>query len=746
MYQRPAVPSQPVRLLPRPVFLAGREDLLADLHTRLEADGKARPKIVALCGLGGSGKTSVALEYAHRHLAELRIVWQFPADEPAALTAGFGDLAAQLGVRNVLDAGDPVAQAHSVLAAYPADWLLIFDNAPGIADIRHMLPPAGRGRVLVTSQDSQWSGTEALEVPVLDRHVATGFLQARTGNAVPGASEELAAELGGLPLALEQAAAYMLATGRDISGYLDLLRQQRASLLARGEPTGYDKQVATTWKLAFDHLQKTAPEAISLLRLLACCAPDNIPLFLLLQPQPGLSGELPSELVPLLGDALAADDGLAALRRFSLVSAPHNGSVSVHRLVQAVTMDQLNAAEVRAWRHAAGAIIEAALPGDPSQPETWPTYLALLPHAEVMLPAGSQGMARLGDFLGKIGNATAARIIFQQMVESRERIAGPEHPSTLTARAELAYWIGRGGNAAAARDQLAALLPVRERVLGSGHPDTLATRDQLARWTGQSGNAAAARDQLAALLPLRERVLGPEHPDTLVTRVTLAAWTGHAGDAAAAREQYKALLPVRERVLGPDHPNTLITRSNLAAWTGEAGDANAARDQLAALVPVIERLVGPEHVETLCARANLAYWTGRSGNTIAARDQFAALVPVRERVSGPEHPETLTARANLARWTGEVGDAAAARDQLAALVPVRERVSGPEHPETLTARANLARWTGEAGDAAAARDQFAALLPVRERVSGYDHRNSLATRRQLVLWATRADETSTRQW
>ena len=271
-YQRPPVASQPVRLLPRPVFLAGREELLAEIHARLSAGDVTGPQIVVLSGLGGCGKTSAAVEYAHRHLPRLGIVWQFPAEEPTALAAGFGELAAQLGVRTVLDAGDPVAQVHAVLAAYQGDWLLIFDNAPSPAALRHVLPPAGRGRVLVTSQDPHWPGGQALEVPVLDREVAAGFLRARTGSADLEAARDLADELGGLPLALEQAAAYMLATGRSVTGYLDVFRRRRGELLGRGEPAGYTKQVATSWTLAFDQLQRTAPQAIALLRLTACCA------------------------------------------------------------------------------------------------------------------------------------------------------------------------------------------------------------------------------------------------------------------------------------------------------------------------------------------------------------------------------------------------------------------------------------------------------------------------------------------
>ena len=144
-YRRPDVARQPVRLPPRPAFLAGREELLMDLHARLSAGGETGLRVVALCGLGGAGKTSIAVEYAHRHLAGFGLVWQFPAGDGTALTAAFGELAALLGARDLLDAGDPVAQVHTVLAARPGDWLVIFDNAPGPAALRKVLPPAGGG-------------------------------------------------------------------------------------------------------------------------------------------------------------------------------------------------------------------------------------------------------------------------------------------------------------------------------------------------------------------------------------------------------------------------------------------------------------------------------------------------------------------------------------------------------------------------------------------------------------------------
>jgi CHAT domain/Tetratricopeptide repeat len=347
-------------------------------------------------------------------------------------------------------------------------------------------------------------------------------------------------------------------------------------------------------------------------------------------------------------------------------------------------------------------------------------------------------LERQAGSIGQRGDAAGARDQYAILLPIRERVSGPEHPRTLTVRANLAYWTGQAGDAAAARDQYATLLPIRERVSGPEHPDTLAARANLAYWTGRAGDPAAARNQYAKLLPVCKRVLSLQHPDTLAARANLARWTGQAGDPAAARNQHATLLPEFRQVLGPEHPETLAVCANLARWTGQAGDAAGARDQYATLLPIRERISGPGHPDTLAVRASLARWTGRAGDAAGARDQYATLLPEFRQALGPEHPETLAIFGNFAYWTGQAGDAAGARDQYATLLFVRERVTGPEHPDTLAARASLARWTGQAGDASKARDQYAKLLPVLKRVLGPKHRDTTTVRKQLAYWTRRA--------
>ena len=303
--------------------------------------------------------------------------------------------------------------------------------------------------------------------------------------------------------------------------------------------------------------------------------PEAIPLYLLLQSRPGLADKLGPEvapvLVPLMEDSVAAKDAIAGLRRYSLISPSADGAVSVHRLVQAITVARMLEELAAAWRQAAAAVIEAALPENPGDPAVWPVMAVLLPHAQAALAPASYGMDKIVTYLRAIGNYGAALGLQRQILDACQADLGAEDRRTLTARARLATMTGEAGNLAAARDQFADLLPVLERVLGDNeHPAILTAHSNLAHWTAEAGNPAAACDEYAALLPVRERVSGAEYPRTLADRASLARLTGDMGDPAAARDQFAALLPVLERVLGAEHPDTLTARRSLIYWTRQA--------------------------------------------------------------------------------------------------------------------------------------------------------------------------------
>ena len=452
--------------------------------------------------------------------------------------------------------------------------------------------------MLITSQSALWPSSQALNVPLLDPQAAADFLVTRTGDPDQQAALGLASELGWLPLALEQAAAYIQASGDSLAGYLALFRRRRTEMLERGEPTGHSKTVATTWRLTFEHLRQAAPGAVGLLRLLANCASEAIPLPLLLQPRPGLEHRLGAEvapdLVPLLKDELVVRDAIAALRRYSLMSPLSDGAVSVHRLVQTITVAQMPAELAAAWRQAAAAVIEAALPADPRSPETWPVFASLLPHVQAASTDNSSGMWRAASYLGYSGSYAAARDLQQRVLDTQVRVSGPEHPDTLPARGDLARWTGEAGDAAGARDQFAALLPVVERVSRRGapaHPDRPRQPRPLDRGGGGRGRGPGPVRRAAAGRRAGPRRGAPAYPGRARQPRPLDRGGGGCGRGPG---------PVRRAAAG--------TKS------GSWAPSTRAPCAFATISPT-----GP----------------GRRGTRRGARDQFAALLPVRERVSAP---------------------------------------------------------------------------------------------------------------
>ena len=644
--------------------------------------------------MGGVGKTSVARAYANRHLDDYGIVLWIRAEDPAAVDAEFrGLLEVLLPAGEAARIGDARIAAMNLLAQQPDPWLLVLDNVQDAAAAHGLLPPAGDGHVLITSRDPRWPNVTTVEP--LDTDAAVELLDTSDADG----ARVLADELGGLPLALSQAAGFMRANGISVATYLRLYRDRGAELHAEGRPADYPHTVATTWQLAMDRLTDQARE---LLNLIARYAPDAIPVHLLLSSW----------------DELTRHRAIGELIAYGLVSPATDDTITVHRLVQAVT------------RHH-------------SPSDEWPERAhELAVAAGTELPPAANWLA--------VGKALHTHLV--ALLDHLPQ----EHPAALTTRLALADWTGESGNAGLARQLCAELVLIRERVSGPADPDTLATKRRLAYWTGSAGfgtdalmqHAAQARDQYAELLPALERVRGAEHTDTLRTRLDLAHWTGVAGDPPRARELVAEVLPMLDRVWGAEHRDTLHARQQFAHWTARSGDLDGARVLFDELIQQQERAFGAEHPTTLNTRGTVATWLAVSGDMESARDMYDDLLPVLKRVLGVEHPGTVRTWEKLASWTGWAGDSARARDLFIELMPYLERTLGAEHRETLRTRRELAYWTRQAGDATRARDLLADLLPIQERVLGADDRDTVSTRDDLKFvndWGAPSQETPERK-
>jgi len=348
----------------------GRATTLGWMSEELSAGGR-----VALFGLGGVGKTQIAVEYVYS-TTDLDVVWWLRAEDPVTMVEDLAGLGDALGVPV---ADSPAETAARVLEALRTrtGWLLVFDNATEPETIHEWLPAGKSGRVVITTRNPGFHGVASTnQVKPMDHDDATRFITDRIGSAATEQVEGLAEDLGRLPLAMEQATAYIAATGRTIENYRGLLKTSQAGeLLARGAAAAdYPDTVATTWDLAFKKVANTKPAATELLNVAAFLAPDGIPRALF-----ATSGEddaLPEQLIEAIADPLGFDDLVVTLGRYSLIDVEAD-TLSVHRLVQGVTRDRLD--EHGPYVDASLQLVANAFFFDADDPASW-TLAVLITH------------------------------------------------------------------------------------------------------------------------------------------------------------------------------------------------------------------------------------------------------------------------------------------------------------------------------------------------------------------------------
>ena len=339
---------------------AGRHDELEKLRTAL-GTGAASVAVLAVSGLGGVGKTQLAIEHAWRRAADYDLVWWLPAEVPATVAGALTPLANALTVPT--DEPEAVVELLHGELARRGRWLVVFDNAEDPASIGPYLPAGGDGHVLVTSRNPAWrSRGAALDLDVWPRDEAVAFLLARTGSDDEAAAGSVADELGLLPLALEQAGAYVEETGMALEAYRDLLTSRRGEVLGRGTPAFYPATVATTFGLAYERAAELSPAAAVVLGTCAFFAPDDIP----------------TQLVASADD-LSDEDAFATLRRLALVRR-QGDSLLVHRLVGDIVRETLGTAEAASRAGAAVTALVRAFPNPADDHRSWPRSTRLLPH------------------------------------------------------------------------------------------------------------------------------------------------------------------------------------------------------------------------------------------------------------------------------------------------------------------------------------------------------------------------------
>jgi len=722
-------PTWNVPHLRNPNF-TGRESLLAQLWAALTS-GQPAALTQAISGLGGVGKTQLAVEYAYRYEAEYDVVWWVRAEEPATLAADYAGLVWPLDLPQK-DEPDQrvVVEAVWRWLGQNAGWLLVFDNARDPVEMRDYLPQAATGHVLVTSRNPSWRGVASpLTVQVMERPESVDFLLKRTGQADEEAAAALAEALGDLPLALEQAGAYVEASGGMLSAYLRLFRRRHRELLRRGRPsTDYPDTVATTWELSFQQVQQASPAGADLLNLCAFLAPDDIPRDLLSE---GVQ-HLPQPLADAAADPLAFDEAVAALRRYSLVEAGAD-ALSVHRLVQAVARDRLTEEARRMWAEAAVRLLNSTLPFKHDDLQTWPRSARLLPHA--LAAAGhaespgvaSEATGRLlnqaGGYLQGRAEFAEAKTAFERALAIDEVAFGPNHPSVATAVNNLGGVLQDLGDLTGARAAFERALAIDEAAFGPNHPNVARDVNNLGEVMRQQGDLAGAKAafERALALALDEAVFGPDHPSVAIWVNNLGAVLKDLGDLAGARAAFERALAIDEAVFGPNHPNVARDVNNLGEVMRQQGDLAGAKAAFERALAIDEAVFGPDHPNVAICVNNLGLVLKDLGDLVGARAAYERALAIFEEVLGADHPNVATLVNNLGLVLKDLGDLVGARAAYERALAIDEAVFGPDHPNVARDVNNLGSVLQDLGDLAGARAAYERALAIDEAVFGPDH-------------------------
>ncbi|MEU9922566.1 tetratricopeptide repeat protein [Streptomyces griseoluteus] len=724
--------------LPPATLCLGRDEELTWLRRVLTGGGDgAITQSGAVHGLGGIGKSTLALRYAHRHRSNYTLIWWINAASPDEIETSLTELTKALVSDWAASAerGAQVSWARQWLAWHHG-WLLIYDNVEDPAELAPYIGALHQGHHLATSRRTTGWPDSSTTLPLgnLGTDDATSLLcQLVFKDSEPTPQQKvnartLVTDLGCLPLAVKQAGAY-LAQNRGVS--LDAYRRRLGTKLSKtAHGIDAERTIARVWNVTLQTLESEHPLAVEVLHTAAWLAPDDIPHTL---------------LTPVDADPDDIAEAIGTLAAYSMVTDTGT-TLTVHRLVQTVLRtappsDRTQPAWHLQGRHRAEqAVLHhlAPLPGQDTTDGQWDT---LTPHLVTLAATTppephntrlTDAYATAADRLHHQGHTARTIPLLEATLAQQEQVLGDTHPHTLTSRNNLAAAYQAVGDPGRAIPLLEATLAQQEQVLGDTHPHTLTTRNNLAATYQDLGNMGRAIPLYEATLAQCEQVLGDTHPDTLGSRNNLAYAYEAVGDLGRAIPLYEATLTQREQVLGDTHPNTLTSRNNLAHAYRAVGDLGRAIPLLEANLAQREQVLGDTHPDTLASRNNLAAAYQDLGNMGRAIPLLEATLAQREQVLGDTHPHTLGSRNHLAYAYRAVGDLGRAIPLYEATLAQREQVLGDTHPDTLASRNNLAAAYQDLGDLGRAIPLYEATLIQCEQVLGDTHPNTLINRNNLA--------------
>ncbi|MEV5618690.1 MULTISPECIES: FxSxx-COOH system tetratricopeptide repeat protein [Streptomyces] len=764
---------------PRNPGFTGRSLVLERMRDQL-GGGMAvvLPQPQTLYGLGGVGKTQVALEYVHRFMADYDLVWWISSEQSDDVVASLAELAVRLGAQGGEDMAAASQEAVDLLRrGVPSDrWLLVFDNADDPETLRRHFPQGGSGHILVTSRNQSWSQHgDALPVDVFLREESVEHLQRRAPGLSDEDADQVATAVGDLPLAVEQAAAWIAETATPIDTYLEQLARQAPQVLALNQPAGYPEPVAATWNISIARLKERSPAAVRLLQLCAFFAPEPISANLL------YSKEMIEALKPYdssLQEKLVLGRVIREIGRFALAKVDQvSNSIQVHRLVQAVIKAQLSEEEQREARHVVHRILAGARPDDDEpidNPETWPRFATIWPHlgpsdarhckepetrrllidrVRYLWKRGDVRTAwtlgeelrqtwlemlgerdlqylylcfHLSNILRTRGRYVEAKELDEFTLDRQREVLGPEHPHTYMTTSSLAIDLGLLGDYERAIELATEAHEGFGQIFHDSHPRTLAAANNLALNLRSIGQYARAREIDQDVYDRRTEVLGAKHPYSLSSAMNLARDLREVGRYEDSVGLLSRTYESFKETLGRTYPTTLSAAKSLAVSLRRAGRLEDARRLTVATRARYKAKYTSANPDSLACDLNLAADLFAAGEAVEARDTAQEVVDQYMKVPGEKHPYTLAAQNNLGVYLSGTGEAERAEQILTLVVASMRERFGREHPNTLFCVMNLANATADRGDLPLVLETEQRLAVQLRQALGAHHPETLA--------------------
>lgn len=677
---------------PRNNNFTGREDLLEQLHDELGQHARSALVPQPLHGLGGIGKSQVAVEFAYRYQFDYALVWWIQSDDEQSIRRSLTSLARRLGLAESDDVQEIVDGVLDALRlGHPhQSWLLVYDNAPEPSIVQRYLP-SGPGHVLVTSRSRSWSGVpNAIEVDVFTPQESVELLRTRWSDLTEERALVLAEELGHLPLALEQAVAVHQQTGMPLADYLRALESSPRVILDEGTPANYPRTVAAALEFAHRSIRETSPAAAYLLELCSFLSSHPIAIPLLAR---GRNAQPTAEL----RDDILLRRAVRDLGRYALVQLDAGRDfIRVHSLIRAVLRDSIPTDQRDEVQRAAHAVLAAANPGTPDDPDTWTQHAQIAPH---VIPAGlilslEQDVRRVVldqiRYNFAIGDYPTSRDLGQQTVESWRARCGPDDELTLVATRHLANSLRMLGEYEQARALNQDTLERMTSSLGADHEHSLATASNLAADLRLAGALHEAHQLDEQTLVRHRAVLGERDPATLRAQSNLAVDYRILGDFRQALALDEHNIELRRDIYGADHPRTLFSYCALMRDLYGIGQFHRGLALAREHVPSYEQKLPANHNDLLVARRTLAILLRKAGHNTEALEYTSDLYEACRRKFGHHHEHTLSAMVSLANAHRVTGDISAALTYGQEALTAYRDVLGPAHVFTLGCQINVA--------------------------------------------------------